>query len=50
VAYPEYVERIAGMTVDVFKASSRETPEANQLLRKFVALVFGQSTASERSG
>jgi GMP synthase (glutamine-hydrolysing) len=41
VAYPEYVERIAGMTVDEFKASCRVTPEANQLLRKFVALIFG---------
>ncbi|MEX0643056.1 MAG: type 1 glutamine amidotransferase [Pirellulales bacterium] len=39
-AYPEYVERSAGMPYDEFVASLQETPEANSLLRKFVATVL----------
>jgi GMP synthase (glutamine-hydrolysing) len=39
-AYPEYVERSAGMPFDEFTASVNETPEANSLLRRFVDLVF----------
>ena len=39
-AYPEYVERIAGMPYDEFVASLRETPEANSLLRRFVETVL----------
>lgn len=39
VAYPEYVERISGMTLGTFKASCRTTPEANLLMRRFVNLV-----------
>ena len=42
VAYPEYVERIAAVPADEFLATCRETPEANLLLRTFVALVFGK--------
>ncbi len=40
-AYPEYVERIAGISPDAFIESCGETPEANQLLRRFVELNFG---------
>jgi GMP synthase (glutamine-hydrolysing) len=39
VAYPEYVERISGMTLEDFRASCRATPQANLLLRRFVDLV-----------
>jgi len=39
-AYPEYVERIAGMAYDEFVANCQETPEANSLLRRFVKHVF----------
>jgi len=39
-AYPEYVERIAAVPHDQFLATVRETPEANQLLRRFVRVVF----------
>jgi GMP synthase (glutamine-hydrolysing) len=39
-AYPEYVERIAGVSYDEFLARCRETPEANSLLRRFVNLIF----------
>jgi GMP synthase (glutamine-hydrolysing) len=39
-AYPEYVERIAGVPYEQFVDHCRETPEANLLLRRFVDLVF----------
>lgn len=40
--YPEYAERIAGMSVEEFAQNScHETPEANGLLRRFVEHVFG---------
>ncbi len=35
--YPEYVEKIARVSVPEFEASCRETPEANQMLRRFAA-------------
>jgi GMP synthase (glutamine-hydrolysing) len=38
-AYPDYVERSAGMPYDEFVASLRETPEANSLLRRFVEMI-----------
>ena len=38
--YPEYVAKIAGMTLDEFKSCCQETPEARTLLRRFVTLVF----------
>lgn len=38
--YPEYVERIAGISYDHFTLRVQETPEANTLLRRFVAHVF----------
>ena len=40
-SYPTYVERIAGMTLDKFVASLRETPEANSLIRRFAEHYFG---------
>jgi GMP synthase (glutamine-hydrolysing) len=40
-AYPEYIERIAGISYDEFAARSRETPQANSLLRRFVVQNFG---------
>jgi len=39
-AYPAYVERIAAVPHATFIASLRETPAANQLLRRFVRLVI----------
>lgn len=35
-AYPQYVERIAGMTAEEFIATCRDTPEAEALLPRFV--------------
>ncbi len=40
-AYPEYIERIAGISFDDFVHSVHETPQANSLLKRFVQLVFG---------
>jgi len=40
-AYPKYVERIAGIPYDAFIQNCRESPEANDLLRRFVELVRG---------
>jgi GMP synthase (glutamine-hydrolysing) len=40
IAYPEYVARIARVGFDEFVANLRESPEANSLLRRFVATVF----------
>jgi GMP synthase (glutamine-hydrolysing) len=38
-AYPEYVEQVAAMSYADFIASCQETPEANNLLRRFVELI-----------
>lgn len=40
-AYPEYIFKITGQTLDEFIASCREAPESNQLLKRFVTHVFG---------
>lgn len=40
-AYPEYVEKIAGMPLEAFLETLAETPETNALLRRFVQQVFG---------
>ena len=40
-AYPEYVEKIAGMTLETYLQTLAETPETNTLLRRFVQQVFG---------
>jgi GMP synthase (glutamine-hydrolysing) len=42
-AYPQYVERIAGVSPEKFMATCRETPEANLLLRQFIELVMTPS-------
>jgi GMP synthase (glutamine-hydrolysing) len=39
-AYPQYVECIAGTTVDEFAALCRDTPETESLLRRFVRHVL----------
>ena len=39
-AYPQYVERIAGMPAEEFIATLEETPGAESLLRRFVETVF----------
>jgi GMP synthase (glutamine-hydrolysing) len=39
-AYPEYVARIAKLPYDEFVASCIDTPQANSLLKRFVALHF----------
>lgn len=36
VAYPQYVERIAGLSYHAFVLQVKETPEANTLLQRFV--------------
>ncbi len=40
-AYPQYIERIAGITLDEFNVRSRDTPQAEGLLRRFIEHVFG---------
>lgn len=42
-AYPEYVQHISGMTLDEFCASVQETPESENILRRFVRMIDGQS-------
>ncbi|MEO2032402.1 MAG: type 1 glutamine amidotransferase [Planctomycetaceae bacterium] len=37
--YPQYVENIAGVTIDEFTDQCRETPDSMQLLRRFVHLI-----------
>ncbi|MGI9456293.1 MAG: type 1 glutamine amidotransferase [Aeoliella sp.] len=39
--YPEYVERIAGVPLETFATQIHETPNANELLGRFVQHVFG---------
>jgi GMP synthase (glutamine-hydrolysing) len=41
-AYPDYVERIAGVPYEDFLTHCGETPEANTLLRRFVELVVAR--------
>jgi GMP synthase (glutamine-hydrolysing) len=41
-AYPQYIERIAGVTLEEFTARSRDTPESETLLPRFIEHVFGQ--------
>ncbi|MEQ8786886.1 MAG: type 1 glutamine amidotransferase [Pirellulaceae bacterium] len=40
-AYPRYVEQIAGVTADQFEARCGECDTTEQILRRFVRLVFG---------
>ncbi len=35
-AYPEYIPKIVGLPLETFAAGLQETPEANELLRRFV--------------
>ncbi|REJ65071.1 MAG: type 1 glutamine amidotransferase [Planctomycetota bacterium] len=38
--YPEYVDKIAGIPFDQFEATVHDTPETEQLLRRFLDTVF----------
>lgn len=38
--YPEYVEKVSGMTVERFDASCEDTPDAEAILRRFVQHVL----------
>ena len=40
--YPQYVQRIAGVTLEQFIPHCLEAPESNQLLKRFVQLVVEQ--------
>lgn len=39
-AYPQYIQRIAGVTLEDFERESQETPQAGSLLQRFLAHVF----------
>ncbi len=41
VAYPEYIEKITGVSLDEFIHTCRETPETSKLLSRFVQHIFG---------
>ncbi len=40
-AYPEYVRRIAGMSIEEFAHTCKDSPETEALLSRFAELVFG---------
>ncbi len=40
--YPEYIERIAGMTAEEFRESVLDSPESAALLTRFVAQIFAE--------
>ena len=40
-AYPQYIKRIAGITLEEFTARSSDTPKSETLLPRFVRHVFG---------
>lgn len=40
-AYPEYVERIAGCSIEEFSQMIHETTETEGILKRFVAMAFG---------
>ena len=42
-AYPQYVQRIAGTTMEQFCRTCRDTPESARLLPRFVRHVFGRA-------
>lgn len=39
--YPEYTQRILNITVDELVPTLQETPQSNQLIRKFIRHIFG---------
>jgi GMP synthase (glutamine-hydrolysing) len=41
-AYPEYVESIAGVPMAEFKQQTKDTPEASQLIARFIAHFVNQ--------
>lgn len=44
-AYPQYVAAAAGMTMEQFRSATRETPEAESLLPRFVEAFLGPALA-----
>jgi GMP synthase (glutamine-hydrolysing) len=40
-AYPQYIERIAGITLEEFEQATAETPQSGSLLARFMQHVFG---------
>ncbi|REK19462.1 MAG: type 1 glutamine amidotransferase [Planctomycetota bacterium] len=40
--YPEYVERVVGVSLEEFAASLQDTPQTDQLLERFTSHVFGE--------
>ena len=49
-AYPEYIEKIAGVTPEQFNAGCVETPEANHLIARFVQQVVDAAAGDIRLG
>lgn len=49
-AYPQYVERIAGMTFEQFEQNCQDAPETSQLLVRFVEHVFSAAAKQTRGG
>lgn len=47
-AYPHYVEEVAGIPFEQFASSVRDTPETEQLLRRFAEQAVGQRSVSSR--
>ncbi len=45
-AYPQYVQKIAGTTLEEFSASCRDAPQSRQLLKGFADLVAAQLQAA----
>ncbi len=43
-AYPQYVEKVAGLTIEAFDAACLPCPDAESLLRRFVQEVFGSAS------
>ncbi len=40
-AYPQYIKRISGITLEEFTALARDTPQSESLLLRFITHVFG---------
>ncbi len=48
VAYPQYVQRISGLSLDEFRATCQETEATGKLLRRFVDQLLSESTSASR--
>jgi len=49
-AYPEYIERIAGLPLDEFHQMIRETTESEEILRQFVRWSLSDRLPANKSG